>query len=90
MRERPEIVGKRITKTRRSVSERSIGEFKLECEWRKREREREREVIGSSSFASGFDIDKLSKVTGLRFMKEIVRNGDYFELNTLFDLEPMK
>ena len=41
-------------------------------------------------FASGFDIDKLAKVTGLRFMKEIVGNGDYFELNTLFDLEPMK
>ena len=33
-------------------------------------------------FASGFDIDKLAKVTGLRFMKEIVGNVDYFELNT--------
>ena len=56
------------------------------CEWRKRETE----VIGLSSFASGFDIDKLAKVTGLRFMKEIVGDGDYFELNTLFDLESMK
>ena len=52
--------------------------------------ERETEVIGCSSFASGFDIHKLAKVTGLRFMKKIVGNGDYFELNTLFDLEPMK
>ena len=52
--------------------------------------ERETEVIGCSSFASGFDINKLAKVTGLRFMKKIVGNGNYFELNTLFDLEPMK
>ena len=29
-------------------------------------------------FASGFDIDKLAKVTGLRFMKKIVGDGDYF------------
>ena len=43
-----------------------------------------------SSFASGFDIDKLAKETWLRFMNEIVGNGDYFELNTLFDFEPMK
>ena len=43
------------------------------CEWRKRETE----VIGLSSFASGFDIYKLAKVTALRFMKEIVGNGDY-------------
>ena len=41
-------------------------------------------------FASGFDIDKLAKVTGLRYMKEIVGYGDYFELNTVFVLEPMK
>ena len=47
-------------------------------------------MIGLSSFASGFDIYQLAKVTALRFMKEIVGNGDYFELNTLFDLEPMK
>ena len=42
-------------------------------------RERQTEVIGWSSYASGFDIDKLAKVTGLRFMKEIVGNGDYFD-----------
>ena len=47
-------------------------------------------MIGWSSFSSGFDIDKLVKVTGLRFMKKIVGNEDYFELNTLFSLEPMK
>ena len=41
-------------------------------------------------FPSGFDIDKLAKVTRLRFMKEIVGDGDYFELNTSFDLEPIK
>ena len=35
-------------------------------------------------------IYKLAKVTGLRFTKEIVGDGDYFELNELFDLEPMK
>ena len=38
----------------------------------------------------GLMCDKLAKVTGLRFMKEIVGNRDYFELNMLFDLEPMK
>ena len=86
MRQRPGIGGKRVPKTRRSVSERAIGEFELGCEWRKRETE----VIGCPSFASGFDIDKLAKVTGLRFIKEIMGDGDYFELNTLFDLEPMK
>ena len=41
-------------------------------------------------FCQWFDIDNLAKVTELRFMKENVGNGDYFELNTLFDLEPMK
>ena len=41
-------------------------------------------------FARVFDMEKLANVTGLRFMKEIVGNGDYFELNTLLDLEPMK
>ena len=86
MRERPENGGKRVPKTRRSVSARAVGEFELGCEWRKRETE----VIGWSSFASGFDIDKLAKVTGLRFMKKVVGNGDYFELNTLIDLESMK
>ena len=35
---------------------------------------RETEVIGWSSFASEFVIDKLAKVTGLRFMKEIAGN----------------
>ena len=86
LRERDNIGGKRVPKTLRSVSERAIGEFELECEWQKKETD----VIGWSSFASGFDIDKLAKVTGLRFMKEIVGDWDYFELNTLFDLEPMK
>ena len=86
LRERPEIGGKIVPKMRRSVSERAIGEFELGCEWRKSETD----VIGWSSFASEFDIDKLAKVTGLRFMKEIVGNGDYFELNMLFDPEPMK
>ena len=42
LRERPEIDGKRVSKTWRSVSERAIGEFELGCEWRKRETE----VIG--------------------------------------------
>ena len=41
-------------------------------------------------FASGFDIYKLAKVTALRFLKEIVGNGDYYELNTWFDLEQNK
>ena len=40
LRERPDIGGKRVPKTRRSVSERAIGEFELGCEWRKRERQR--------------------------------------------------
>ena len=35
-------------------------------------------------------IYKLAKVTGLRSMKEIVGDGNYFELNTLFDLVRMK
>ena len=82
LRERPEIGGKRVPNTRRSISERAIGEFELGYEWGKRETE----MIGWSSFASGFDIDKLAKLTGLRFMKEIVGN----ELKELFDLEPMK
>ena len=43
-RGRPEIGGKRIPKTRRSVSKRAIEEFELGCEWRKRERERERDI----------------------------------------------
>ena len=42
------------------------------------------------NFARRFDIDKVAKVTGLRFTKKIVGNGDYFEQNTLIDLEPMK
>ena len=42
LRERPEIGGKRVPRTRRSVSKREIGEFELGCEWRKRERERQR------------------------------------------------
>ena len=42
MRERSEIVEKTVPKTRRSVSERAMGEFELGCEWRKRETE----VIG--------------------------------------------
>ena len=37
MRERPDIGGKRVPKTRRSVSERAIEEFELGCEWRKRD-----------------------------------------------------
>ena len=36
---------------------------------RERERDRGDRMI---EFSSGFDIDKLAKVTGLRFMKEIV------------------
>ena len=86
LRERHEIGGKRVPKTRRCGSERAIGEFELGCEWRKRETE----VIGSSRFFSGFNIDKLAKITWLRFLKEIVGNEDYFKLNTLFDLETMK
>ena len=86
MRERHEIVRKRVSKTRRSVSERAIGEFQLGYEWWKKGTG----VIGWSSFASGFVIDKLAKVTGLRFINEIVGNGDDFELNTLFDLKLMK
>ena len=39
------------------------------------ERDRDDRMI---EFASGFDIDKLAKITGLRFMKEIVGNEDYF------------
>ena len=42
LRERPEIGEKRVPKTRRSVSERAIGEFELGCEWRKKQTE----VIG--------------------------------------------
>ena len=42
LRERPEIGGKRVSKTQRSVSERAIREFELGCEWWKRETE----VIG--------------------------------------------
>ena len=87
MRERPDIGGKGVPKTRRSVSERVIGEFELGCERRKRERDRGDLM---SEFCRGFDINKLAKVTVLRFMKKIVGDGDYFELNTLFDLEPMK
>ena len=39
LRERPESGGKRVSKTRRIVSERAIKEFELGCEWRKRETE---------------------------------------------------
>ena len=39
LRERPDIGEKTVPKTRRSVSERAIGEFELGCEWRKRETE---------------------------------------------------
>ena len=39
MREKPEIGGKGVPKTRRRVSDRAIGEFELGCEWRKRETE---------------------------------------------------
>ena len=49
-------------------------------------------MIGRTSGASMFNIDKFSEVLGLRGMEKVVGKRDYFEMHNfiLFYFEPMQ
>ena len=46
-------------------------------------------VLSFTCFTSSIDVDDFMQVVRVRFMKEIVSNGDDFELYELFDLKPI-
>ena len=50
----------------------------------------EAEVVRGASVTNRFDIDKITKISWLRFMEEIVSNRYYFVLYALFDIESVK
>ena len=47
-------------------------------------------MIGRTSGASMFNIDKFSKVLGLRGMEKVVGNRDVFVMDVLFYFEPVQ
>ena len=47
-------------------------------------------MVKGASFTSGFDVDEITQIGWFRFTKEIMDNGNKFELFALFDLEPVK
>ena len=47
-------------------------------------------MIGRTSGASRFNIDKFSEVLGLRGMEKVVSNRDDFVMDALFYFEPVQ
>ena len=65
-----------MLQTRGGITEGTIREFTLRGQGLKGENE----MVRGASFTSGFDVDEITQMGWLRFMQEIVGNGNNFEL----------